>query len=210
VIPTIPFDIVAGFAAGAGLALCAAEPLKRTQDALRTRYFVAVLLFAGLVWVPSGLALFLAYPDWSLMYLANPVHLPMALALPVMIGAYLIAPPAGFLVTHQLMREKKAWWLRGTLGGVAVLALLIVLAGAERLLTVAYYDAFHYGGARVSLFRSPLILPLVLISVAVVGAFVATARYVLRHVETSVLPPEELGPKSGNLPSSTGSATHGL
>jgi hypothetical protein len=186
VIPTIPFDIIAGYASGAVIALSAAAPLERTRDAVHTRYFGVVLLFAGLTWVPSGLALFLTYPDWSLMYLANPAHLPLALSVPFLVVSYLVAPAAGFLLTHQAQQEKNPWWLRASFGVPTSLALLVLLVGHQRLLTVAYYDAFHLGLGGVSLFRSPLLIALSVVVAAVTGAFAMTLKAVKAHVRRTV------------------------
>jgi hypothetical protein len=188
--PTVPFDLIAGYAAGAGLALSAADPLSRTKDPARTRYFASVVLFAGLVWVPAGIAMYLAFPDWSLMYFANPEHLPLALALPVLLILYFGTPMAGFFVTHQALVRKDSRWLRASAAAIAILLLIVVLAGRRRLMSVAYYDDFQYGGPVLGLFQSSLILPLSIVCVAVVGAFVATVRRVQRHVRASLGPLE--------------------
>jgi hypothetical protein len=192
--PTVPFDLIAGYAAGAGLALSAADPLSRTKEPARTRYFASVVLFAGLVWVPSGIAMYLAFPDWSLMYFANPQHLPLALALPVLFVLYLGTPLAGFFVTHQALLRKDSRWLRASAAAIAILLLIVLVPGRHRLLSVAYYDDFQYGGPVLGLFQSALILPLSIVCVAVVGAFVATVRRVRLHVRAS-LGPLEIEPK---------------
>ena len=72
---TVPFDVIAGFAAGAVIAHAAREPLRKTYDPFRTRYFAVVVLFASGALMPAGLVVYAQYPDWSLMYLANPAHL---------------------------------------------------------------------------------------------------------------------------------------
>jgi len=183
VIETVPFDVIAGFAAGAVVALNARGPLSATPDPLRTRYFVVVLLFAGGALMPAGVVVYTQYPDWALMYLANPAHLSALVMIPVVMALYLGTPVAGFWLTHRFIAQKNERAIRNLLGILVGLSLFIVLFGAGRLLTVAYYDDFHHGGLIVPLYRSPLVWALLLIIFFVCFAFVFSLLQVRRHVE---------------------------
>ena len=191
---TLPFLLTVGFGAGAGVVMSAQKPLSRTWEPLRTRYFAALALFSLTALVPAGLALYLQYPDWSLMYLVNPHALPSFLCVLVVLGLYLLAPLLGFFVTHRQVRRRpqSLKWTLKSLGG---LVLLLLVVGHERMLTVGYYDAYHQGGETVSLFRSPLFLALLIIVPAVLASFVFTVLLLRRHIEHL----ENLG--EGNLPS---------
>jgi hypothetical protein len=178
----IPFDIAFGFGAGSIIALSAKGPLVRTHEPMRTRYFAVAALFGGAAMTPSGLTFYAVAPDWSLMYLANPAHLSNALMVPIMIALYVGAPVAGFLTTHRLMRFERTLYLRAMLASVVALILFILLAGAHRILTVAYYDAFHLGQEAIPIYRSRLALALPLASIAIGSLLAVCVVHVRRHV----------------------------
>ena len=148
----------------------------------QSRYFLVAAMYAAGAGVPAGLVLYGLFPDWSLMYLADPAHLPGLLIVPFLAGHLLLGPPIGFWIVYQLLRRRwpHTWAVVAAGPGAALLGLLL---GAGRVFTVAYYDAFHAQQAGLSLLRSELFLPLMLIWGAAVSVYVFAVLHVRRHVE---------------------------
>lgn len=178
-----PLAIVLGFLAGAYIAECARTALTRPLQPLECRYFLVAALFGGAALMPAQLVLYGLFPDWTLMYLANPAHLSGLLVVPVLALASAGAPALGFVARHDALGAREAWRRRAVWIGPGALAAIVVLFGGGRLATVAYYDAFHAGGRGVSLFRSELFLPLMLTTGAVVSVYVYAVLHIRRHVE---------------------------
>ena len=140
-------------------------------------------LFGAAALTPAILVLYALFPDWSLMYLANPAHLPGLLIVPVLLAQGLAGPPLGYLVAHRLLRLPDRRPLRAAFAAVVVVGVGMLLLGAGRLGTVAYYDAFHAGQPGLSLLRSALFLPLMLTVGAAVSVYVFVVMHTRRHVE---------------------------
>jgi hypothetical protein len=180
-----------GLGAGAAIAIAAKRPLSRTYDPLHTRYFAVTALWSAAILAPAGLVLYAEFPDWMLMYLANPAHLSPLLMFPLVLVLYLGAPIVGFLATYKLLAFEDPRWLRAFLGAVALGLVGTLGLGADRLLHVAYYDAFHGGGDRIDLFRSPLLLALLPCAVAITGILAFVVVSVRRHADVvERLPPD--------------------
>lgn len=170
--------------------MAARRGLIRSHDPVRTRYFVVSVLFATGVLLPAGLCLYFAFPDWSLMYLANPAHLPGWIVFPVLLLAYAGGAPVTFLATARLMTEPKPWPLRTLVWSIVLFLAATILLGWDRLTTVAYYDAFHHGLGAFSIFSSALLLPLLLSFGAVGGVLYFSLRHIRRHLDMLAdLPP---------------------
>ena len=139
---------------------------------------------------PTGLVLYAEFPDWMLMYLANPAHLSPIFMFPLVLALYLGSPLLGFLIAHRLLRQERERLVRGLLVGLGAAMALVAVLGRARLLGVAYYDAFHGGGEVLSVFRSSLLLALFPCSVAIVGILAFAVISVRRHAEVAErLPP---------------------
>ncbi|MCK6548542.1 hypothetical protein L6R52_22030 [Myxococcota bacterium] len=180
-----------GLGAGAAIAIAAKRPLSRTYDPLHTRYFAVTALWSTALLAPAGLVLYGEFPDWSLMYLANPAHLSPLLMFPLVLVLYLGAPLAGFLATYKLLALEDPRWLRGALVALGVALVSTLVLGADRLTHVAYYDAFHGGGERIDLSRSPLLLALLPCAVAISGILAFVVVSVRRHADVvERLPPD--------------------
>lgn len=143
-----------------------------------------LVLFASGALMPTGLALYAMYPDWSLMYLANPAHLPQVVMVPLVIGLYLVAPASGFLLSHRFLLARHDQGVRAILIGTGVALFLVTAVGFSRLTTVAYYDDFHHGGPTISLFGSPLIWALGIMICPVASAFVYSVLQVRAHIDS--------------------------
>jgi hypothetical protein len=172
-----------GALVGCAYALVCRRVLIRAPDPVRTRYFALAVMFAVGVLTPAGLGLYLAFPDWSLMYLANPAHLPGWMVWPVLLFFYLAGGPIFFLITARLITEPKQWPLRAMVIGLSLFLLATFFLGFDRLTTVAYYEAYHHGLSTIPLSSSTLLLPLILALGAVGGVLYFSLRHIRRHLE---------------------------
>ena len=77
---TIPFEAIFGLAAGMLMGVCCRRPLEDAEHLLKNRFGAVVLMFALGGMMPAGLVMYVQYPDWSLMYMANPVHVPQSVS----------------------------------------------------------------------------------------------------------------------------------
>ena len=178
---SLPLTLLIGFAAGADVALSASRALKRQPERLRSRY-LAVAALLGAVMAPAGLVLYLLFPDWTLMYLANPAHLSAVLMVPLLFLLYGAAPVLGYLVARQLVVKERFKAVRSVTIAVLVLVAALIAGGFQRLTTVAYYDHFYYGEGGVALTQSTLLLPLLLVAGAITSVVVATNMHLRRHL----------------------------
>ena len=130
-------------------------------------------LFAALAVAPIGLALYALYPDWSMMYAVHPAHVNEGFVIALLTLIYLSAPCLGCVTTRFLMASPRGFKLaRAGMGfGVLILVTLVALSW-DRLMSVAYYESFHYGGTVISLVRSTLFFPLLLSGSAASGVYV--------------------------------------
>jgi hypothetical protein len=140
-------------------------------------------IFGVGVHAPAVLTLYMLFPDWSLMYLANPAHLSGFLMVPVLLLLAVGGPALGFLAVDRALRQTERWRRQAVWIAPGVVAAIILLFGSGRILTVAYYDAFHGSVGGLSLFQSALFLPLMLTVGAVTSAYVYAVMHLKRHVE---------------------------
>ncbi len=133
--------------------------------------------------MPAVLVLYALFPDWSLMYLANPAHLSGFLMVPVLILLAVGGPALGFLSVDRALRQTERWRRQAVWIAPAVVATIILLFGAGRIFTVAFYDGFHGTVGGLSLFQSALFLPLMLTVGAVTSVYVYAVMHLKRHVE---------------------------
>lgn len=175
-------NAIIGSAAGLGLAWTAREPLERAHYPSRTRYFTVTVLYAGAALVPVGLILFAMFPDWSLMYTANPAQLSWVVMIPGVVLLCFGAPILGFFVAQRLIASNRSELVPRVLGGLAVVALALVVLGASALGKVGYYEAYHYGGAMLPLASSPVLVVVVAAVSVLLILFVYTQRAVRAHI----------------------------
>lgn len=201
-VTTIPIATVLGYLAGGLIAFASRAPLARTQDPVRTRYFAVAALYGLLAAGPAQLLLYVLFPDWSLMYLADPAHLPLIGTAAVVFAVAAGAPLAGFLVTHRLLLAPRRTPARlGTAVPLLVLASIAFL-GRHRIARVAYYQAYHLGGDVLPIEASRLVLALPLIVVALVVLLVWSFIAVRRHASLS-----SVGASLASLASSASNAS---
>jgi hypothetical protein len=203
-----PIAVTLGYATGALIAISAKRSLQRAYDPLRTRYCAMTLLFGVAVLGPAAVAFYALYPDWSLMYLANPAHLSALVMMPLLFIVAAVSPVAGFAATYKLstLESPRALRLSFALVWVALFAFFSI--GGERLGAVAYYDAFHGGGERVALSGSPLLFAVIIAAIAATVWIFYGLILVKKHVDLSEHVPidgglgatVELPGASANLP----------
>lgn len=181
----LPIAMTAGYACGALIALASRRPLTRAYDPMRTRYCAVAAMFGVAAIGPSAALFYAVYPDWSLMYFANPAHLSAAVMIPLLYLFAATSPVIGFLTTFRLSTMKKPRALRLSFAMIWLALFAFFAIGGERLGSVAYYDAFHAGGERVSLLRSPLLFAVLVAAVAIIGWMVFALIVVRRHVDLS-------------------------
>jgi hypothetical protein len=181
----LPIAMTAGYACGALIALAARRPLTRAYDPMRTRYCAVAAMFGVAAIGPSAALFYALYPDWSLMYFANPAHLSSAVMIPLLYLFAATSPVIGFLTTFRLSQLKKPRALRLSFAMVWLALFAFFAIGGERLGAVAYYDAFHAGGERVSLARSPLLFAVLVAALAIIAWIVFALIVVRRHVDLS-------------------------
>lgn len=180
---TLFLNVIFGCAAGITLAWTAREPLAKASYPSRTRYFVATVLYAGAALVPTGLVLYALFPDWSLMYVANPSQLSWVVMVPVVAALCFGAPLLGFFVAQRFIAAQRPDAIPRALLSLAVVALAIVALGWGALTKVGYYEAYHYGGTLLPLARSPVVVALAG-CLAVLAALLAyTHRVLAAHIE---------------------------
>lgn len=138
------------------------------------------LLFGGGILMPAGCLVGLAFPDWVLMYLIHPEHLPTGLLVGLWGSLYTAAPLAGFRMygRPESFRGSRKLWL----GFLGFSPILIIGFGWSRLTRVTYYETFHYGVDAPMLTDSALLAPLIAFSVVTLAAYTYLARKVHAHV----------------------------
>jgi hypothetical protein len=139
---TIPFNLVFGLLAGLGLCACARTQLQSGTPPWQSDLLLPVVSFAVLTTTPVSLYLYLAYPDWSWMYLLEPARLPRATGLAVVVTITLMVP-VGYLLGWASLRLFQARGLFGLLGGLAMGLALIVIAGQRRFFYLGRYEDFR-------------------------------------------------------------------
>lgn len=181
---TVPVAFLVGLMAGSAIGWIARGPLADSPEPLRTRYgVVALLLGVGAV-MPAGVGLLALEPAWALMYLAHPDHA-RAIVWPMVIVGLAGAPTLGLKVAQGLLTDRGAgrWW--AWMGAQMGLLAFAVLAGMERLGTVAYYEGYHYGGRGVPLAASAMFWPLLVVSLALPLLMAYCLVQVQQHVALS-------------------------
>ena len=181
---TVPVAFVLGLMAGSAVAWIARGPLSDESQPLRTRYGFVALVFGAAALMPAGVFLFALEPAWALMYLAHPSHVGPAVWLAVA-GALGAAPMLGLRISHGLLADRTVgrWWI--WMGAVGGLFLFGLVAGVERIGTVAYYEGYHYGGGGVPLTVSAVFWPVLVTSLVLPVLAAYSLLQVQRHVALS-------------------------
>jgi hypothetical protein len=131
---------------GALFAWCA-RPRVRAEGPWPATSVLAVGIFAAVIAAPCTAYLYLAEPDWALLYLVNAVHVPPIFVVPVAaiaVGALF----GGFYGGARLVRSPQlARHHVKILAGAGVLLLVVAVLLRVRLGTVGTTAAFRAGSA---------------------------------------------------------------
>lgn len=164
------------------MAQIARPALVEVEDPLRNRYFAVILMFACAALMPAGVVFYVQHPDWSLMYLANPAHLPQVFMLPFVMFLYVVSPAFGFAAAHACLKSRRKNALEILLGLTSLALILLLVWGWDRLFTVAFYNDYHYRGTTLAFLSSKLIWMVAAISVIVAGVYAYCAFLVRQHI----------------------------
>ncbi len=144
---------------------------------------VVVTLFSLLVFSPIA-AYFLAFaPDWSYAYVVDPQRLPSAVDLGLVL-LDVASVPAGFALAARRAGQRRLGPLVKLAAAPALGALLILVAGFQRLAVQGTFAQFHGDFGTRSVAGSPLGYSLLWMAAVLAGGVLWTARS-LRRISNS-------------------------
>ncbi len=135
---------------GLGFALIARDRL-RADGPFTAPAFQLVLLHAATIVAPIALYFYAVHPAWAWMYWVDPNKLSRLAVLPLMVGhAGLVV--GGWYVSALLLRRGHQGALLYGAGAIALILLVLVVSGIERLSTAADYSGWqlHRGTSLLS------------------------------------------------------------
>lgn len=139
---------------GIGFALVARDRI-RADGPFAAPAFHLVLLHAAIVVAPVALYFYAVHPAWAWMYWVNPDELGGIFLLPLMVGhAALVI--GGWYGSSLLLRHGYQGALIFGAGAVALVLLVLVIAGSHRLGTASDYEGYVTGRGGTSLFNVQL------------------------------------------------------
>ncbi len=165
---------------GVAFAWAAADELARTAGSgVTSRSMVVVSLFGLLVFSPIA-AYFLAFaPDWSYAYLVDPQRLPSAVDLTLVL-LDVASVPLGFALAARRASQRRLGSLVRLATAPALGALLILVAGFQRLAVQGSYAQFHGDFGTHSVAGSPLGYSLLWMAAVLAASVLWTARSLRR------------------------------
>ncbi|HUJ57135.1 MAG TPA: hypothetical protein VLX92_01520 [Kofleriaceae bacterium] len=158
---------------GIGFALIARDRIK-ADGPFGSPAFPLVVLHASAVVAPIALYFYAVHPAWAWMYWVDPAKLAGVFVLPLMVGHAALVVGAWY-VASLLIRKGLQGALLYAGGAVALLLLVLVVGGMNRLATASDYEGFvsHRGG--VSLFSVRLGWAFVVSLLAMFGSAIYVA-----------------------------------
>lgn len=139
---TIPLNLLFCLLLGLCLAACARTQFHSGALPWRGDLFAPVLTFSLLSVAPAAIYLYLAYPEWSWMYLVDPPRLPRGTGLAAIVLTVLLAP-IGYLLGWLGLRLFGPRGLYAQLGVVGAGLLAVLALGHRRLFYLARYEDFQ-------------------------------------------------------------------
>jgi hypothetical protein len=138
---------------GIGFALVARDRL-RADGPFAAPAFHLVILHAAMVVAPIALYFYAVHPAWSWMYWFDPNKLSGAAVLPLMVGHAMLVV-TGWYIASLLLRAGYQGALFYVGGALALLLLILIVGGIDRLSTAADYLGWEKKKG-VSLFKVQL------------------------------------------------------
>jgi hypothetical protein len=167
----IPVVALVNLLFGIGFALCARDRIK-ADGPFATPAFQLVALHATAVVAPIALYFYAVHPAWAWMYWVDPAKLAGVFVLPLMVGHAALVIGAWY-VSSLLIRKGLTGALLYVAGGLALVLVVLVVAGLHRLAVAADYAGFATGG--VSLFSVRLGWAFVVSLLAMFGSAIYVA-----------------------------------
>lgn len=148
---TIPALVVLSSLIGASVAYASRIQIRTLQRPLfSARYFVALMMFQFMIFIPTGIYFYAFYPDWSWMYLVDTSSLGKAIGI-MAILSYPTGAAMGYLVGYYSARGSSDW--------VTVMFMLFMTVGFVGLFAVAK-EKFYWVGTYAQYHRSAGIEPI--------------------------------------------------
>jgi len=142
--------------------------------------FLYIVLHAGMIVAPIALYFYLVHPEWAWMYLVDPAKLSGLAVLPLVVGHAALVGGGWYAGAFMIRTDRKKPMLY-VLGGVAVIALIVVALSWARLSHAATYAGWKLGEAgRVGLFSVELGYAVMVGLLALAGSAVYTALGLIR------------------------------
>lgn len=139
---------------GIGFALVARDRI-RADGPFAAPAFHLVLLHAGAVVAPVALYFYAIHPAWAWMYTVNPERLAAIFSLPLMVGHAALVVGGWYIASLLLRRGYQGALMYGT-GALALMLLIVIIAGFARLSTATDYFGWQSGADGVPLFAVKL------------------------------------------------------
>jgi hypothetical protein len=140
---TIPALVATSLLIGASVAYGARVQIRTLQrHVFTTRYFSALMMLELAIILPIGIYFYIFYPDWSWMYLVDPVRLNPAVV-PMAMAVYPVAAAMGYLVGYYSARSGSDWVTLMFVIFMAIGLLSLFIAAKNQLLWVGTYEQYH-------------------------------------------------------------------
>ena len=168
----IPVVALVNLLFGIGFALIARDRI-RADGPFASPAFPLVALHAAMIVAPVALYFYAVHPAWSWMYWLDPTKLTGLAVLPLTVGhAGLVI--GGWYLAALLIRKALQGALYFLVGALALVLLVLVVGGIDRLGTAADYPTW-VAGSGVSLFKVQLGWAFVVSLLAMFGTAVYVA-----------------------------------
>ena len=126
---TIPALTVISALVGASIAFSARIQIRTLQRPVFSgRYFIALMMFEGMILLPIGAYFYSFYPDWSWMYLTDTSTLNNGMAVMSM-AIYPVAATMGYLIGYYSAKSASDW--------VTIMFMVFMIIGVVGLFAVA-------------------------------------------------------------------------
>jgi len=158
---------------GIGFALVARDRVK-ADGPFASPAFALVVLHAAAVVAPIALYFYAVHPAWAWMYYVDPDKLTAVFVLPLMVGHAALVVGAWY-VSSMAIRKGLQGALYYVAGALAILLLVMIVAGMGRLSVASDYSGFERGVAHTSLFSVRLGWAFVVSMLALFGSAIYVA-----------------------------------